>query len=64
MFKMLKKFFNKLKRYIKTNILMATFIITSLINGCLMRFFTVANYFALKPIQAELVFLLIITSFG
>ena len=60
----LKKNLKKLKRYLKTNILMLTFIITSLINGFLVRFFTVQNYFAIKPIIADLVVLLVVTSFG
>ena len=64
MFKTFKKGFKKLKNYIKTNILMATFIITSVINGFLVRFFTVQNYFAIKPIFADLVVLLIVTAFG
>lgn len=64
MIKTLKTGLNKLKKYIKTNILMGTFIITLLINGCLVRVFTVANYFAIKPILADLVALLIITAFG
>lgn len=64
MIKFLQKSLKKFKKYIKTNILMSTFIITSLINGCLIRFFTVSNYFAIKPILADLIFLFIITAFG
>ena len=64
MIKTLQKFLKKLKRYLKTNILMCTFIISTLINGCLIRFFTVENYFAIKPILADLVVLLIVTAFG
>lgn len=64
MIKSLKKSLKKVKNYLKTNILMCTFIITSLINGCLVRFFTVSNYFAIKPILADIVVLLIITAFG
>lgn len=64
MIKTLQKFFKKLKNYLKTNILMCTFIISTLINGCLIRFFTVENYFAIKPILADLVVLLIVTAFG
>ena len=64
MIKSLKKILKKIKNYLKTNILMCTFIITSVINGCLLRFFTVENYFAIKPILADLVFLFIITAFG
>lgn len=61
---MVKKGINRLKDYFKTNILMCTFIITSLINAYIVRFFTVQNYFAIKPILADLVVLFIITSLG
>lgn len=64
MIKKLEKLIKKVKNYLKTNILMCTFIISSLINGCLIRFFTVENYFAIKPILADLTVLLIITAFG
>lgn len=64
MIETLKKTLKKIVNYLKTNILMSTFIITSLINGCIVRFFTVENYFAIKPILADLVVLLIITAFG
>ena len=64
MIKKLEKAIKKFKNYLKTNILMCTFIISSLINGCLVRFFTVENYFVIKPILADLVVLLIITAFG
>lgn len=64
MIKKLEKLIKKIKNYLKTNILMSTFIISSLINGCLIRFFTVQNYFAIKPILADLTVLLIITAFG
>ena len=60
----LKRGIDKICRYIKTNILMSSFIISCLINSTLVRFLTVANYFAIKPILADLVVLLIITSFG
>ncbi len=64
MLKTFKKGFKKAINYLKTNILMTTFILTSLINGFLVRVFTVGNVFALKPILADLVFLLVITAFG
>ena len=64
MIKKLIKMLNKIKQYLKTNILMSTFIISSLINACLLRFFTVSNYFAIKPILADIVVILIITSLG
>ena len=60
----IKKGLIKIKKYIQTNILMVTFVVTSLINGCLVRHFTVANPLDIKPMLADLVFLLIITSFG
>ena len=64
MIKTLQKGLKKLKNYLKTNILMCTFIISLLINSCFVRFFTVENYFAIKPILADLVVLLIVTAFG
>ncbi|MBQ2946456.1 MAG: sulfatase-like hydrolase/transferase [Bacilli bacterium] len=64
MIKKLEKAIKKIINYLKTNILMTTFIVSSLINGCLIRFFTVENYFAIKPILADSVVLLIITAFG
>ena len=62
--KKINKFFKSLKKYIKSNILMSVFIISCLINGCLLRYFTVANYFAIKPVMADLTILLFFTSFG
>ena len=52
------------KRYISTNILFITFVITSLINAYLLRYFTVKNYFNLKPIIADLSVILIIGAIG
>ena len=34
------------KSYLKTNILFMTFVLTTIINGMLLRFLTVKNYFA------------------
>lgn len=57
--------FNKwFKQYISTNILFMTFVATSLINAYLIRFFTVKNYFNIKPIIADLAVILIIGAFG
>ena len=52
------------KGYLKTNILFMTFVLTSLINGCLVRFLTVRNYFDIKPIIADLAVILIIGALG
>ena len=48
--------------FFKNNILFTTFIITSLINGCLIRFLTVKNYTAISPILADLAFILFVGS--
>lgn len=52
------------KNYLKTNVLFMTFVLTSLINGCLLRFLTVKNYFDFRPVIADLAFILIIGAFG
>lgn len=58
-----KKIKKEVKVYLKTNILTITFLITNIINGIILRFFTVKNYFNIKPILGDLVFLLLIISF-
>ena len=62
--KKLIKILNMIKKYITTNILVSTFLITGLINACLVRFLTVNNYFAIKPILADITILLAITALG
>ncbi|MBQ9023709.1 MAG: sulfatase-like hydrolase/transferase [Bacilli bacterium] len=57
----IKKF--NYKYYFNTSILFFTFVITNLINGMLLRFFTVHNYFAIKPILADLALILLLGSF-
>lgn len=52
------------KRYVSTNVLFLTFVITSLINAYLLRYFTVKNYFNIKPIIADLSIILIIGAVG
>ena len=64
MIQKLIKILNAIKRYVSTNILMCTFILGGLLNACLVRFFTVNNYFALKPILADIVVILVITAIG
>lgn len=64
MIKKLKIALNKIKNYLKTNILMCTFIITSIINECILRSFTVQNLYNIKPIIADITVFLIITAFG
>ncbi len=50
--------------FFKHNVLFAAFIITSLINGCMIRFFTVKNYTAISPILADLAFVLFVGAFA
>lgn len=52
------------KVYFKTNILFITFVLTTLLNGFLVRFLTVKNYFALSPVIADLAIILMIGAFG
>jgi len=63
-----EKFFNKFKinskEYLKTNILFISYVILSLVNAILLRFFTVGNYFEIKPVLADLSIILLIGSIG
>lgn len=52
------------KDYFKNNILFLTFVLSTLINGCLLRFLTVKNYFAIRPILGDLVLIIILGSFN
>ncbi len=49
--------------YLRTNILTITFLITNIVNGIILRYLTVKNYFNIKPILGDLVILLVIISF-
>lgn len=60
----LVKFKNKFFEYIRTNILFFTFVLTSVINASILRFFTIKNYFDLRPMIADLGVVLIIGAFG
>ncbi len=60
----IKKIVAFAKQYFKTNILVMTFVITSVINASILRFFTVKNYFEIRPIIADLAVVLVITAFG
>lgn len=59
------KFFKNFeyKEYARTNQLFLAFVITSLLNGMLLRFFTVHNFFAIKPILADLAIVILFGSF-
>ena len=58
-----KKIKKEVNIYLKTNILTITFLITNIVNGIILRYFTVKNYFNIKPILGDLVILLVIISF-
>ena len=64
----MKSFFNKFritsKTYVKTNIFFISYVILSLLNSTLLRFFTVKNYLAIKPILADLSVILLIGALG
>ncbi len=51
------------KYYLSTNVLFFTFVITTLINGMLLRFVTVHNFFAIKPVLADLALILLLGAF-
>ena len=51
------------KTYVSTNKQFLAYVFTTLINSILLRFFTVHNYFAIKPVIADLACILIIGSF-
>lgn len=52
------------KNYFKTNILFTTFFVSSIINACLLRFFSVKNYFDISPLLADIAIILIIGAIG
>ena len=51
------------KEYARTNVLFLTFVITTLLNGMLLRFVTVHNYFEIKPVLADFAVILLFGSF-
>lgn len=69
----LRKTFNKfinyfkglsVKLYLKTNILFITFVLINLLNSYLLRVVTIKSYFGLKPVIADLAFILVLGSFS
>ena len=50
--------------FFKNNILFSAFVISSLINGILLRAFTVKKIMSISPILADLAFILFVGSFG
>src|SRR5574344_201701 len=52
------------KDYVKTNVLFMSFVILALINGMLLRSFTVGGFFNIDPFLADLAVILIIGALG
>ncbi len=50
--------------FLKNNVLFSAFVISSLLNGILLRAFTVKNIFSISPILADLTFILFVGSFA
>jgi len=61
---LLNKFKINSRAYIKTNILFMSYVIVSLLNSTILRFFTVNNYFAIKPVLADLAVILLVGALG
>ena len=51
------------KEYANTNRQFIAFVLSNLVNATLLRFFTVHNYFAIKPLLADLAIILLFGSF-
>jgi len=65
LYKLFKKVLNfNYKEYVTTSVLFLTFVITNLLNSSLLRFFTVKNYFDIKPILADLAIVSFIGAFA
>ncbi|MDD4547236.1 MAG: LTA synthase family protein [Bacilli bacterium] len=60
----IRKFKRSARTYLNTNILFMSFVLSNVLNGWILRAFTVRNYFELKPILADFAVCLIIGAFG
>ena len=52
------------RSYCRNNVLFLTFVISSVVNGMLIRFLTVKNFFDIRPVIADIAMVVIIGSFG
>ena len=59
-----KKVLKLIYDYMKSHTIMYVFIITSLISGTLLRYYTIGNYLATKPLLTDLAFLLLVSYIG
>ena len=62
--KVIKNIFTKIGAYIESNVLLLTFVLTSVINAVILRSITVHNTFYIKPLIADLAVVLFIASFA
>ena len=58
------KFLYDARDYFKHNVLFVSFVILSLIEGSLLRFFTVKNFFSISPVLADASVILLVGAFG
>ncbi|MBQ9011736.1 MAG: LTA synthase family protein [Bacilli bacterium] len=58
------KFYKGVKNYFKHNLLFLTYVLVCLIDGFLLRFFTVKNYMAISPILADFAVIVFFGAFG
>ena len=62
--KVIKNIFTKIGSYIESNVLLLTFVLTTVINSVILRSVTVHNTFSIKPLTADLAVVLFIASFA
>ncbi len=62
--KTIKNFKEKINLYARTNIIFFVFVIATVVNGWILRYFTVGNVFDIWPLLADLAIVLIIASFA
>ena len=62
--KVLKKIFNKVIKHIKENVLIYVFIITSIINSCILRGYTIGKVFYSRALFLDFTVVVIISFIG
>ena len=62
--KFIKNFPRNAKSFVKNNVLFTFFVVSMVVNGVLLRTFTVKNFTDISPILSDLAFVLIIASFA
>lgn len=59
-----KKFLRSFKKYFSTNVLFLTYVITSIVIGLLLRYFTIGNISEIKAIVCDFTIVILFGSFG